>query len=275
MTTPSRPSLNAARALVRELRELETAKAPETLLPRVLSELPFRDSYAAIDTPLGVVFVAFNGHGISAIMQEASSDAFEHVFRARIGRTVTAVDELPASLARSLAAQLQGERHSDLTYDLRGLSEFERAVLGKSLEIPYGEVRPYSWIAREIGRPRAVRAVGSALARNPIPLLIPCHRVVAADGHIGNYGLGGSTAKRTMLQAEGVVVDDLEQLARTGVRYLGSNTTHIYCYPTCGHARRIRDEHRVPFRGDAEAAAAGYRPCKVCRPGSVPAAVAS
>ena len=66
-------------------------------------------------------------------------------------------------------------------------NEFERAVLEKALEIPRGEVRPYSWIASEIGRPKAVRAVGSALAHNPVPLVMPCHRVVRADGMIGQY----------------------------------------------------------------------------------------
>ena len=63
-------------------------------------------------------------------------------------------------------------------------------MLTKTLEIPSGEVRPYGWVAREIGRPKAVRAVGSALGRNPVPVLIPCHRVVRSDGHVGNYGLG-------------------------------------------------------------------------------------
>jgi O-6-methylguanine DNA methyltransferase len=62
-----------------------------------------------------------------------------------------------------------------------------RALNNVSLEIPPGEVRPYSWIAREIGRPGAVRATGSALAKNPVPLLIPCHRVVRSDGRIGKY----------------------------------------------------------------------------------------
>ena len=86
------------------------------------------------------------------------------------------------------------------------MTEFERAVLLKALEIPRGEVRTYGWIAAEIGRPAAVRAVGSALRKNPVPVLIPCHRVVRSDGHIGQYALGGSDAKRTILAAEGLAV---------------------------------------------------------------------
>jgi O-6-methylguanine DNA methyltransferase len=160
--------------------------------------------------------------------------------------------------------RLAGVR-SNVHFDLRGLSEFERAVLLKALEIPRGEVRPYAWIAREIGRPKAVRAVGTALGHNPVPLLIPCHRVVRSDGRIGDYALG-SDAKRAILRAEGVEPADLETLARAGVRYYGSDTTHIFCFPTCRHARRVTDKHRVLFHGEEEALRAGYRPCKVCRP---------
>jgi O-6-methylguanine DNA methyltransferase len=154
---------------------------------------------------------------------------------------------------------------SDVRFDLRGLSEFEQAVLRKALEIPPGEVRPYSWIAREIGRPKAVRAVGTALGGNPIPLLIPCHRVVRLDGHLGEYGLGAEN-KRIVLAAEGIDPNRLETLARSGIRYFGSDTTRIFCFPTCRHARRVTDAHRVVFHSDAEATLAGYRACKVCRP---------
>jgi O-6-methylguanine DNA methyltransferase len=134
------------------------------------------------------------------------------------------------------------------------------------MEIPYGEVRPYSWVAREIGRPKAVRAVGSALAGNPVTFVIPCHRVVRADGHIGNYGAGGPEAKREVLGLEGVDTGELEQMAGRGVRYTGSDSTNIYCYPSCRHARRTMSKHEVRFRSAEEAHEAGYRPCRVCRP---------
>jgi len=115
--------------------------------------------------------------------------------------------------------QLAGEYQKDCG-DLGGLTGFERSVLVKTMEIPYGEVRPYAWVAREIGRPRAVRAVGSALAENPIPFVIPCHRVVRTDGHIGEYGAGGPEAKRAVLATEGVDPDELESLASRGIRYM-------------------------------------------------------
>jgi O-6-methylguanine DNA methyltransferase len=152
-----------------------------------------------------------------------------------------------------------------LRFDLGGLSEFERAVLRKALEVPAGEVRPYAWVAREIGRPAAVRAVGSALGRNPIPILIPCHRIVRSDGSISNY-IFGPAARRALLAREGADPGALQRLARAGVRYVGSDTTQIYCFPTCRAARRIAGAHRVPFRSERQAARAGYRPCRACRP---------
>ena len=112
-------------------------------------------------------------------------------------------------------------------------------MLLKALQIPRGEVRPYGWIASEIGHPAAVRAVGTALGHNPVPLLIPCHRVVRSDGHIGQYSLGGPENKRTLLEWEGADPDELERLAKAGIRYFGSDTTHIVCHPTCHHARRV------------------------------------
>ncbi len=136
----------------------------------------------------------------------------------------------------------------------------------KALEIPRGEVRPYGWIAREIGRPKAVRAVGTALGHNPVPLIVPCHRVVRSDGMIGQYSLGGPENKRTILSAEGLDPDELEGLARAGIRFIGSDTTRIYCMPSCHDARRVTERHKQEFRSAGAAAAAGYRPCRHCRP---------
>ena len=100
--------------------------------------------------------------------------------------------------------------------DLDQLPDFEHQVLLKVLEIPRGEVRPYAWVAAELGRPLAVRAVGNAVARNPIPFVIPCHRVVRSDGRIGNYGAGGPTAKRAVLESEGMDTTELERLPAEG-----------------------------------------------------------
>ena len=145
------------------------------------------------------------------------------------------------------------------------MSKFQAAVLRKPAEITPGQVRPYSWVAREIGRPKAYRAVGSALATNPIPVVVPCHRVVRNDGSLGNYYYG-TPVKRSLLEHEGMNVAEVEELTERGVRLTGSDTTRIFCNPTCSHARRTTPAHTVEFRDEKSARSAGYRPCKVCRP---------
>ncbi len=186
--------------------DIRDVSAPPTLLPGVLIALDLADRYLSLDVPIGRVYVAFNRNGISAVTQTPDAAEFEWSFRAQFGRPAFPVTEAPDALLADLHAALAGKK-ARLEFDLRGLSPFERAVLMKALEIPRGQIRPYAWIAREIGRPKAVRAVGTALAHNPIPLLIPCHRVVRSDGLIGNYGLGGPANKRTLLAWEGVALD--------------------------------------------------------------------
>jgi O-6-methylguanine DNA methyltransferase len=257
--------IGQSRELLRQLRQLGDLVAPATILPVVLEHIGLVESYAAMETPIGPVFVAYNDYGVSAVMRAPSEADFEREFRRRFGRPLGRVAELPSGLRRLLHQQLSGAGRSSPRLDLRRLPEFERAVLRRVLQIPRGEVRPYAWVAREIGSPKAVRAVGSALGRNPIPLLIPCHRVVRSDGSTGEY-VFGREAKRAVLAAEGVDVEGLEELARSGTRYYGSDSTQVYCFPTCRNARRITARHRVPFGSTKAAAAAGYRPCMVCRP---------
>ncbi len=84
----------------------------------------------------------------------------------------------------------------------RGVSGFRRAVLEETLRIPAGETRSYGWLARKVGRPRAARAVGRVMATNPLPVVVPCHRVVGSDGSLHGYG-GGLDVKAALLRAEG------------------------------------------------------------------------
>jgi O-6-methylguanine DNA methyltransferase len=266
MTTRDDLPLDETDELARSLRELGEVAAPPTLLATVMAGSGLGDAYAPLDTPLGPALVAYNVEGVSALWLGEAADAFEHAHLRRTGRRARPARALPPDLRRTLERRMAGDRRGGRPrFDLRGLSPFEAAVLRKAQEIPYGEVRPYGWVAREIANPRAVRAVGTALGHNPIPLLIPCHRVVLSDGRLGKYALGPES-KRRMLTAEGVEPAALERLAVAGERYSGSDTTHIYCFPTCRHARRTTPAHLVTFRSAAEAVAAGYRPCKVCRP---------
>jgi len=246
-----------------DLKRLGDVKAPAGFADRVLAQVGVADSYAKFETVLGHVYVAWNRLGVSAAMRSKSAAEFEHWFRKDVGRQLVRV-EPPRDLAAKIEDQLEGKRR--MRFDLRGLTPFSQAVLRKTLEIPRGQVRPYGWIAREIGHPAAVRAVGTALANNPIPYFIPCHRVIRTDGVIGNYGGGGPEAKAQILSLEGVQLKRLQTLARSGLRYEGVRSTKIFCFPTCYHGRRVREGNFVFFHDEAEARAAGYRPCKDCRP---------
>ena len=257
-------------ALEAGLRDLRVA-APASVGFGALVALGLADRYAAIDTALGRAFVAWNGSGISWVGQAPEEATFESRFRAEVGRDIGPANALPARLARAVSRRLAGDRRVHIPLDLRGHTPFEVAVWMKALQIPRGEVRPYGWVAAEIGKPKAVRAVGTALAHNPVPLVVPCHRVVRSDGTIGQYSMGGPDAKRRVLGSEGLDTALLEAEAARGIRFTGSDTTHIVCHPTCRDARRVTERHRVHFPSLAAAAQAGYRPCKHCRPVSLAA----
>lgn len=111
----------------------------------------------------------------------------------------------PLPLIReALASAAKGMSEVDAPIDLTWASDYEREVLFAAMRIPRGQTRPYSWLAREARRPLAVRAAASAIAKNPLWLLIPCHRVISADGSIGSYGPSGVERKRALLAREGV-----------------------------------------------------------------------
>ena len=250
---------------VEQQLEALRSPAPAAILPGVLVATGLEHGYITRDTPLGPVFIAFSPDGVTACVPAASAAAFHQEYHQRHGRSVAAVAQAPRRIEVGIDQALATGRLGTLPLDLTELSEFQVAVLRKTAEIGPGEVRPYGWIAREIGRPGAVRAVGTALATNPIPVLIPCHRVVRSDGTLGRYAFG-TEGKRAVLEAEGLDTIALETEAGTGVRYYGSDTTSIYCYPSCRHARRVTAAHKMTFRSAGEAASRGYRPCLVCRP---------
>jgi O-6-methylguanine DNA methyltransferase len=247
-----------------------TVPAPASLRSSVLAEVGLLDRYGQVDSPLGPLVVAWNGIGVVSVDIAGDDGAFEAHHLATTGRRAIP-GELPARLANAITRRLDGDRRVRIPLDLRGHSPFEQDVWRKALEIPRGEVRPYGWIASEIGRPRAVRAVGTALGHNPVPLIVPCHRVVRSDGSIGQYSLGGAHNKKTILSAEGLDPEAMEASARRGERLIGCASTRIVCWPTCHTGRHMLERNRRPFRSLAEAGAAGYRPCKVCRPVSVAA----
>lgn len=224
-----------------------------------------RDQYGKIDTDFGPVWIAFVPKGITAVKVGVEDDAaFEAFYKERLGRKPSP-GKIPDKFIRPVVKALNGEKIKNPPVSIEGLSKFEQDVLSLLAQVPLGEVRPYAWLAKEAGNPGAVRAVGTIMARNPIPFLLPCHRIVPTTGGVGNYGYGPDM-KRTLLEREGVSPSDLEAWKRQRIRYIGSRTTGIYCYPTCRDARRISWENQVPFSTENDASEMGYRPCKHCRP---------
>jgi len=242
------------------------ATPPGDVGDRVLVGVGLADEFIEWPSIVGRLFIAFNGLGVSTVSADADAGRFEAYFQRRHRRPLRPAAAVPEAIERHLAKALDRGQPGRLPVDLRGVTPFQRDVLLKAATIPRGEVRPYGWIARELGNPGAVRAVGSALATNPIPLVLPCHRVVRSDGTFGRYSLGSDDNKPRLLAAEGLDVAEYQRLARTGTRFLASETTRIYCHPTCAAARRISMEHRVEFATPQAASGAGYRPCRRCRP---------
>lgn len=210
------------------------------------------------------VWVAVSDRGLTMIHAGGSEDELRERYAEHAGRELTRA-ELPARLREQVIAALEGRAVEKPKVDLGDVTEFERNVLEILTKIPRGEVRTYAWVAQQAGRPAAVRAVGNVCARNVVPFVVPCHRVVPTTGGVGSYAFGGP-AKRALLEREGVPISELDQLARRGVRYIGSKTTKIFCFPTCRDARRINDKNRIALRDATEAEKKGFRPCKRCQP---------
>lgn len=263
--------------LAQRLRDEGPAPDPafaEGLRAELLAQLRMDDRrasllYATIPTTLGTLAIAYrNGRAVYCERLEDVGD--EETFVRNVVRVVGAVPSrqpaLPTVLARAVRDHLLGRRRFTLL-DLDWLPPFQQRVLQKTAEIPRGEVRPYAWVAKEIGAPGAVRAVGTALGHNPLPFLIPCHRVVRADGTLGEYSGGGPEMKARVLACEGAPVDLLKRGLPRAERFIGSRTTRAVCYPWCRGGRAIRPQNAVHFASIAEATAAGYRPCDWCRPG--------
>jgi len=221
--------------------------------------------YATLETEIGTLALAHR-NGRVVFCNRFSGDAeFTRAVARALGVRPERDAALPAKIERGVRDHLAGKRRfADV--DLSWLPPFQQRVLAKISEIPRGEVRPYGWVAREIGAPGATRAVGTALGHNPIPFIVPCHRVVRADGSLGEYSGGGPAAKERVLAFEGAPVATLLEGARRGERLRGSRTTQIVCYPSCHAARRIRPENVAPFLSLAQAQQSGYRPCQLCRP---------
>ena len=187
--------------------------APDTLLPGVLVSTGIADGYVRRTSVLGDLLVAFGTKGVTAVELADDPGGLVTTYERRFGRKAIPVDRVPTMIERHLDAAIVAGRPGLLPVDLDRLTAFQTAVLRAAATIPRGEVRPYGWVAKEIGKPGAVRAVGTALASNPVPVIIPCHRVVRSDGTLGDYSLGEPENKRALLEFEGLDTSTLEAKA--------------------------------------------------------------
>lgn len=221
------------------------------------------DGYSTYESPVGSVAVTFNPEGVSSVV--LAEPGFEKIFFDRFGRGLL-MAEAPSRWRKHIPTAIGAGSPGKLPVDLRSVTDFQAAVLIKTAGIPRGEVRSYGWLARQADRPRATRAVGSTMAANPVPLIIPCHRVVRSDGHIGAYSLGGPDNKWNLLEFEGAEPDRLEALAADHIRYQADTKTGVFCNPTCHVLRQGHSSDVVDLKSAEEAISLGYQPCESCRP---------
>jgi methylated-DNA-[protein]-cysteine S-methyltransferase len=159
-------------------------------------------------TALGDLWLAVSQEGLAAVTWAKNESDFQEYLTKRYKRPLEKDAGRLALIADELSQYLQGSLQTfSILIDWSLLRPFQQAVLKVTLSIPYGETRRYGEIAHEIERPRAARAVGRAEATNPMPLVIPCHRVIGADGKLLGYGGGqGLATKEWLLKMEGALM---------------------------------------------------------------------
>jgi methylated-DNA-[protein]-cysteine S-methyltransferase len=182
------------------------ARAAERAAARAADDGLADVTYATVDSPIGPLLIAATDRGLVRVSfdRERTDDVLNEL----VVRISPRVLEAPAQLdevRRELEQYFDGGRRKfDLPLDWRLSRGFRAAVLRKLVRVPYGETATYAEMAIRAGRPRAYRAAGSACGSNPMPIVVPCHRVVPSGGGLGNYG-GGVDVKKYLLELEGAI----------------------------------------------------------------------
>ena len=231
---------------------------------------PIRRPEAAVGvvkSPLGDLLVAMTAHGIALnhyLVDDSDLAATLDQLRWQLDlvEDPRAVKQVGAEIRRYLAGEAKALRQNiDLSL---AASPFQQKVLRKLQEVPRGAVVSYQALGATAGAPKGARAVGNAMHNNPVPIYVPCHRVIASDGGLGGYG-GGAARKLELLRSEGFAFRDGDVRLPDSVVW-GHRGTRIYCRTNCRTAARV-DRGRILFFADPKGARqAGLRPCKICRP---------
>jgi methylated-DNA-[protein]-cysteine S-methyltransferase len=163
-------------------------------------------AYDLVETPIGTLFVAATGRGLARIVYDADPERelelLARSYGLRVLRSAPPIDRARRELDEYFAGR---RRTFDLPLDLDASAGFNSRVLRELAEVPYGQVVTYGELARRADRPRAARAVGTVMNRNPIPIVLPCHRVIGANGSLTGYG-GGLDRKERLLRLEGAIL---------------------------------------------------------------------
>jgi methylated-DNA-[protein]-cysteine S-methyltransferase len=274
---PCREELGRYRVLHRMVADMRRAPVPaaDPALARAHLESRLADlrrrliTFGIFSSPLGPILIARSEEGVSMVEYlESEAAAASHLARL-LGVDAVENETQTQALHQDLLNYLDGRRtRLDWPLDLRlASSEFQRRVLQVTSRLPYGAVTSYGHIAREIGEPRATRAVAQALRRNPLPIVIPCHRVIGSSGDLTGYAGNKVGLKERLLTLEGVPVaaDGALHVERQAmyVRYQGLSE---YCLPTCGALPSTPLAELTLFGSRQRAEAAGLHPCADCRP---------
>lgn len=227
--------------------------------------------YRIFPSPFGNVLIARSELGVALVeyLQDATTLRASRLSRLAGIEAVEDGDEIDA-LYRDFRGYLAGGRtRLPWPLDLRlARSEFHRAVLEATAAIPFGAVVSYKGLAREVGRPEAVRAVAQALRWNPLPVAIPCHRVIGTSGLLTGYAGGETSRKQRLLSVEGIPLVRAHhdfQIARDAM-YVRMPGDSEYCLPSCPSAEALRTKTPMFFGSRERAEAAGFAPCTTCRP---------
>jgi methylated-DNA-[protein]-cysteine S-methyltransferase len=163
-------------------------------------------AYDLVDTPLGRLLVAATEGGVCRISYDPEPEREVEMLARLVGTRVLRTPKPVDAARRQLDEYFEQRRHEfDLDLDLRLSADFSRRVLEELAKVPYGETTTYGELAARAARPRAARAVGTVMNRNPIPIVLPCHRVVGASGSLVGYG-GGLERKEALLRLEGALL---------------------------------------------------------------------
>ncbi len=203
---PSAAALQRAQAALRKALAIETKSKAGGSQTRPYGGTATIFYDLVEKTPLGPVWVAAGLRGLVAVEYDGSEANFRSYLVKHIkGQPERSAEKVAAAKEQVLTYLLGQSSKLELDVDLSSITPFQRRVLEETRKVPRGQVSTYAEIARRIGNPKAVRAVGQALRRNPVPIVVPCHRVIASDGTLGGYG-GKLRDKRKieLLRLEGV-----------------------------------------------------------------------